>query len=402
VLAEIDQPVTIIGFFGADDYRRGEYEELIDLYLYENDQLAYSVIDPDREPIKAQQYDPIPYGGLLFQAGDRIEKVYTPGEQEITSALLKVVSEEKKTIYFLTGHQERDIQRYELDGYSTVADALRDQNYIVESLNLAITTTVPSDATVVVIAGPQVALLEEEVTQLQSYLIKGGKALIMQDPLYDDTGLNDLLASWQVQFGEGVVIDIPSSMMIGPAAPAVNRYGFGQITKDMNGLMTFYPLASPIEQVGQDPTGATTFTPLVETSPDSWAEQDVESEEVQFDEDIDVPGPLTLMASIEAPPALGSEEAAANPDLKTRLVLVGDSDFASNELATSVGNGVIFLNTVNWLTEEETLIAIGPKGSQPRTVFLSAVQSTGIAFVSVVLIPFTLLIAGIVVWWQRR
>ena len=94
----------------------------------------------------------------------------------------------------------------------------------------------------------------------------------------------------------------------------------------------------------------------------------------------------------------GSDESGS----KMRLVLIGDSDFASNGFVESQGNGVLFMNAVNWLAEEESMIAIGPKGAQPRQVFLSGVQSSGIFFVGVILIPFALLAAGVVVWWQRR
>ncbi len=397
VLAEIDEPIIIVGFFAADDYRRESFEGLLDQYLYQNDQLSYSVIDPDREPLKAQQYDPIPYGGLLLQSGERTEMVYTPDEQDITSALLKVTSEEQKVIYFLTGHQERDPSGYGGESYSMVADALRAQNYVVRTLNLVITDTVPSDASVVVVAGPQVEFLEDERARLQSYLVQGGKALVMQDPLYD-AGLNDILSIWQVRFGEGVVIDPVSALLTGAAAPVVDQYLFSQITKDMDDLMTFFPLARPVEQTGQDPTGMITFSPLAETSLDSWAEQDTESGEVQFDEGADVPGPLTLVATIEALPL----QSSGDPDLKTRLVLIGDSDFASDEFVGGLGNGVLFLNAINWLAEEESLIAIGPKGTQPRQVFLSGVQTSVIFFVSVILLPLALLATGVVVWWQRR
>lgn len=397
VLAEIDQPVNIIGFFTADDYRRTEFEKLLERYLDESDQLSYSVIDPDREPIKAQQYDPIPYSSLLFEAGERTEIVYTADEQDITSALLKVTREGKKVIYFLTGHQERDTEGYDYDGYSAVAGALMGLNYEVRSLNLAVTTTVPSDAALIIVAGPQSTLLEDEVTRLESYLAGGGKALIMQDPLYD-VNLNDVLFNWQVRFGEGVVIDPSSALLTGAAAPVIDRYNFGQITKDMNGLSTFFPLACPIEQTGQDLSGMITFSPLAETSSNSWAEQDTQTPDVQFNEGMDVPGPLTLVASLEAPAFTGS----ADPNLNTRLVLIGDSDFATNEMVENVGNGVLFLNAVNWLAEEESMIAIGPKGSQPRTVYLSQVQASSIFFVSVILIPLALIGAGVVVWWQRR
>nr|HID14654.1 hypothetical protein [Anaerolineae bacterium] len=292
-----------------------------------------------------------------------------------------------------------DPEGYGNDGYSRVANALRDQNYDVRTLNLAITTTVPSDAAVVVVAGPQIEFMEEEVTRLRSYLLRGGKALIMQDPLYD-AGLNDVLSAWKVRFGDGVVIDPASSLLGGVAAPVVSGYRFSQITKDLP--MTFFPLARPVEQIEEDATGMLTFSPLAETTGQSWAERDTEATEVAFDEGVDTPGPLTLMATVEAPALLDSDEMAANPGLKMRVVLIGDSDFASNEYVGSLGNGVLFLNAVNWLAEEESLIAIGPKTTQPRYVFLTRVQANTIFLVGVILIPLALLVMGIIVWWRRR
>lgn len=402
VLSAVDEPVTIIGFFTADNYRQEDFNKLLDQYLYYSEFLSYTVIDPDREPLRARPYEPILSSGvLLVQSGERSERVYLADEQDITSALLKVTSKGQKVIYFLTGHQEHSLEDYDSGGYSLVANALRDQNYEVRPLNLAITATVPSDAAVVVIAGPQNRLLDDEVQRLVSYLLKGGKALIMQDPLHD-AGLDDILVGWQVRFGAGVVIDPVSALLVGAAAPVVGRYHFSQITKDMDGLNTFFPLARPVEQTREDPTGTVIFSPLADTTPQSWAEQDLESS-VEFDEGVDQPGPLTLAATLEAPPMLGYEEGlTAKPGLKTRLVMIGDSDFASNEYVSGMGNGVLFLNVINWLAEEEILIAIGPKSTQPREVFLSQVQASSIFFVGVILIPFVLLAVGVVVWWRRR
>jgi ABC-type uncharacterized transport system involved in gliding motility auxiliary subunit len=125
---------------------------------------------------------------------------------------------------------------------------------------------------------------------------------------------------------------------------------------------------------------------------------------VQLDEGVDTPGPLTLVATIEAPALLdtGAEADIDHASVNTRLVLVGDADFAANEFVRSLGNGTLILNAVNWLAEEESLIAIGPKSTQPRNVFLSQVQANATLFVSVILIPLVLLLAGVVVWWQRR
>jgi len=391
VLADLEEPVVIVGFFAADAYQRMDFERLLDRYLDRSDKLSYEVIDPDREPLKAQQYESVPpRGGLLLQSGQRIQMVSTADEQDITSALLKVSSEEKKVIYFLTGHKEHDLEGRDEKGYSQVAGALRDQNYKVRTLNLAAVEAMPGDAAVIVAAGPQTELRAEEMERLQKYLAEGGKAFIMQDPLYD-AGLNEVLANWQVRFGKGIVIDPASELSVGAAYPVVTRYRFSQITENMAGLMTFFPLARPVEQLGQDASGSLTFTSLAETSLQSWAEQDTEASEVRFDAGVDVQGPLALMASIEAP-----------PDLKTRLVLVGDSDFASNEAVKGSGNETLFLNALNWLAEEESMISIGPKSTQPRQVFLSQIQASGIFFVSILLIPFALLFAGGVVWWKRR
>lgn len=400
VLAEIDQPVTLVGFFPGDSYQRTDFDRLLSQYLAHSSQLSYTVIDPDREPIKARQYKNAPQTGLLIQCGERSEVVYQPEEQDITSALLKVTRTEKKVIYFLTGHRERSIEEYADEGYSTVANLLREQNYELRTLNLAITATVPSDAAVVVVAGPQTALLPEEITRLQEYLAQGGRALIMQDPPIQyqnrDTSLNAVLETWKVQFDSGVVVDLPSSLLGSQFYPVVGNYPYSQITRDMGGMATFFPVACAIKQTEQDSTGAVLFASLANTSQNSWAEQDTSSSDVQFNDGVDLLGPLTLAATVE------SSASGSDAGLKTRIVLVGDADFASNGFVKNLGNEMFFLNSINWLAEEESLIAIGPKSTLPRTVYLSRFQSTLIVLVGVILIPAALLVIGIIVWWLRR
>lgn len=400
VLAEIDRPVEIVGFFRDNDPQRASFGAFIERYLDHSEHLSYTEIDPDREPAKARQYvdqyGSIPYPGLLLESGERRETVYSASEQDITSALLKVTSEGKKVIYFLTGHQEYDPESYGDESYSGMAGMLRNQNYEVRKLNLAVTETVPSDTSVLVVAGPQKELLEDERTRLQAYLAGGGKALIMQDPLLE-VGLNEILSQWNVRFGEGVVIDPASSLPGNAAFPGTDGYPYSQVTKDMNGLTSFFPVSRPVEEIEETLVGDITFTPLVETTIRSWAEVDTET--IALDEGIDTVGPLVLAAMVEAP--VTSEETAAEPDLKTRMVLVGDSEFASDAFA-GAGNAMLFLNAINWLAEEESLIAIGPKGGMPRTVFLTGVQTSLIVFLGVILIPGALIGIAIVVWWLRR
>ena len=398
VLAEINREVKIIGFFTADDYSlRQSFEELLDQYLAESKYLTYQVIDPDQDPVGARLYGE-PYEGLLFTSGGRTARVqYSPSEQEITNALLKVTSDKQKAIYFLQGHGERDITSGAEDGYSVVAERLRDQNYKVESLNLVISDTIPSDAAVIVIANPQGKLLDEELTRLQTYLNSGGRALIMQDPNYD-TGLNIILSNWQVRFGDGLVVDEVNSAENSPVVPVVWNYGYSPITTDLQRqhMITAFWIARPIEQVG-DPLAGVTFSTLIETSAHSWAETGTEI----LQDDADTAGPLILMATIESGSMFGSETATSSS--KTRIALVGDTDFAVNGAVNAVtGNEQLFLNTINWLAEEERLIAIGPKDSGPSYIFITDIQKNVIVFLSACVIPLLVIAAGITVWVMRR
>jgi ABC-type uncharacterized transport system involved in gliding motility auxiliary subunit len=396
VVKELDRPIEIIGFFtGSDFTQQARFEELLDQYMRETDLISYKVIDPDSQPLEARAYEE-PYQGLLIQSETRSERVFSAQEQDITGAILQVTSDTPKTVYFLSGHQEHDPDAGGNDGYSTVADWLRDQNYEVKTLDLAlITGTIPSDATVIVIAGPQKQLLEGEQTQLQAYLAGGGRALIMLDP-FSEADLSVFLFNWQVRFEDGLAID-QMRYVENPTYPATDSYQYSTITQDMNGLISVFPLARGVSQIGEAASAGVTYTPLVETSAQSWGETGQETIEQDA---ADIPGPLVLAASVESQPTLAAD--SDDTSAKTRIVLIGDSDFASNATADIPGNGVLFLNAINWLAEEEQLIAIGPKNSQGQPVSFDEVASNLICFGSIFGVPGIVLGAGIVVWIVRR
>jgi ABC-type uncharacterized transport system involved in gliding motility auxiliary subunit len=86
----------------------------------------------------------------------------------------------------------------------------------------------------------------------------------------------------------------------------------------------------------------------------------------------------------------------------TRLVVFGDSDFAGNSSLTLGGNSDLFLNSVNWLAEEEELISISPKPPVSRVLVLSPGQARFLQYSSVIFLPAAVLLVGAVVWWRRR
>jgi len=393
ILKELEEPVHITGFFTPADSRRSELEDLLLEYAYKSDKITYEFVDPDANPALARQKGITSYGILVFERGDKRQETYALDEQDITSAILKVSRDTQKGVYFVTGHQERDPEKFAQDGYSTVKQLLERDNYIVETVNLAtITTTVPSTATVLVLAGPQHRLAPEEETQVADFLEDGGRLLVMADP-GRPVPITDTLQSWGVRFRDDLVIDPASSFFGDVGSPLVTRFRYHEITKDIGGLTTFFPVARSMEQVTPAPQGVS-VTPLVETSRDSWGETDLTNRQVRYDPNADTKGPLLLAAAISSTEGEG------------RLVVFGDSDFASNGVLQSVqgavGNGKLFMNSINWLAEEESLLAIGPKQSERRLMTLTQPSMRMILYSTAGLLPLTVLVIGGIVWWKRR
>jgi ABC-type uncharacterized transport system involved in gliding motility auxiliary subunit len=81
---------------------------------------------------------------------------------------------------------------------------------------------------------------------------------------------------------------------------------------------------------------------------------------------------------------------------------VGDSDFAANAVLNMGGNRDMFLNIVNWLAQQENLIAVRPRDPEDRRITVSAGQDRMIFWFSVLIMPGLILLAGVHAWWRRR
>ncbi|MFQ6618296.1 MAG: hypothetical protein ACE5QV_06375, partial [Fidelibacterota bacterium] len=87
---------------------------------------------------------------------------------------------------------------------------------------------------------------------------------------------------------------------------------------------------------------------------------------------------------------------------KARIVVVGDSDFASNMYFGNQGNGDFFMNIVSWLVEDEDLISIRPKSPEDRRVTMTVKQSRLVLYLSSVFLPLSIISIGIIIWVKRR
>ena len=433
VLEGLESPIRILVFAREPEFPR--YRDRLDEYAYLSSQVTVDYVDVDRQPMLARQYEVQSYGTIVFDYEGRVERVVSDAEQDLTNGLITVIEGKQQTVYFLEGHGEKEHTGADRDGYSTVSGALGLDNFDVESLVLAQQSAVPEDATVVVVAGPQTDLLPGEVAALRVYLDRGGKLLVLIDPPSDSAapepeGLLGLLREWGIEPGTDVVVDASGmGQLLGADAsvPVVANYPFHPITDRFN-LLTAYPLARSVSAATGNPDGRVAQS-FLETSAQSWAEADIDelaTGQVELNEEAgDRPGPVTIGMAVSAPapsvePAVtGTDADGGEPDAEddetdtegdgtdatppeTRLVVIGDSDFATNGVVGIQGNRDMFLNTVNWLAQQENLISIRAREPEDRRLTLTADQQRRLYWLSLLLVPGFVLGTGVYTWWRRR
>jgi ABC-type uncharacterized transport system involved in gliding motility auxiliary subunit len=418
LLRNLDAPVKFLVFDRSTEFDR--FRSRLDEYDYHSDKVSVEYIDPDTRPVQAKEYDIQSYGTVVIEYKDRRERSTSDTEQDLTNALIKVTTGQQKKVYFVQGHGEKDPVATERDGYNAVAAALGRDNYGTEKLVLAQQQDVPADASVVVVAGPKNDLLAGEVDMLRRYLGKGGHLLVLLDP--EETGgskpaIEALLKEWAIEPGQNVVVDVSGmGQLIGTDAsvPVAATYPSHPITERFN-MITAFPLARSVTPAAGATNGRSAQA-IIETSPRSWAETNVKqlrsNGEVALNVDQgDKQGPVTIGVAVSAPatdvpaPATDAAKASQAEEPKkpeTRVAVIGDSDFAANFALGIQGNRDLFVNTVNWLAQQENLIAIRPKEASDRRVTLTARQQSGVLWMSLLIIPGAVLGAGIYTWWRRR
>jgi ABC-type uncharacterized transport system involved in gliding motility auxiliary subunit len=419
VLKGLDGDVNIKLFFREGNYARANMEHLMEIYSYHSNKVKYEFIDPDKNPGLVKRYEIAEDGTTIFESGEKESRITSSTEEDITNAIIKITREGKKVIYFLEGHGEASLEEAGDNGFSIAKDELEKLAYDVKQLPLALEDNFPGDISLLIIPGPQKDLLPNELDTIKNYIENGGRVFFMIDP-ETSPGLIPYLEEFGVKLEKDLIVDTVSRLLGGDYfMPVVNEYEYHSIT-DKFRYATFFPYARSVSPADEKPEGITVES-IAKSSQNSWSERQLDQQEVTFSEEKDVGGPISLavVATIQPKEEIQKEEDKEEPEeekmaedqKKTeetqpkqegRIAVFGDSDFITNRYYYLSGNGNFFLNTVNWLTEEEDLIAIQPKTSSPRTIQLSPSQGRLIFFVSLVILPLAVLITGISIWVRRR
>jgi len=393
-VSTLKKDVDIIRFAKQPDTT---FKDLATEYTNAGTHVHYREVDPQEKPEVARQYNVTHMNDIVVSSGSHNETLSGTGEQDITNALIKVTRDAVKTICFVEGHGEKSIASGEQDGLEGGDKALKNEGYQTKTVNLVSSGEVPSDCGVLVDAGPKQALFPQEAGFISKYLDGGGRALLLLDPEMDPK-VDSVLDAWNIAMGSNVVIDASGVGRLfgtGPAVPLVVDYGANPIVQNFAGTMTFFNLARTVslkDKGKSDPEA----TELLKTSPRSFTVPNLKTNEVRYDPAKDQAGPLSLGVAAERHIGAGTDAKSA------RLVVIGNSAFATNQWAGLQRNGDLFVNAINWLAQDEDLISVRPKNPTNRRVILTETQQRELLFASLVFLPGLVMISGAVIWFRRR
>lgn len=400
-------PISITGFYNSQESeQRRQMEDLLRLFHDASPLISYRLLDLDRSPALAKKYNISSFNTGVIEAGDQVRELRMVDEEEVTNGLLQLTRLGKRLLCFVTGHGEHSPNdASDRTGYSEVAKALEKEHFGIRVLDTVPSEGVPAECTVAILAGPTRDFLPGEADQLSRYLQAGGHILLMVDPKAPDSVLQ-FLAQHHVRAGNDIVVDERNRFYGADSfMPRVPIFDEGTFRKNLDTAAVFALARTVAPMETEDATVKVLLLAL--TSADSWAHIDggvIPEGKVQFRREIDKPGPLPVAVMVTTSSA-GPADQETKGTGGGRMIVFGDSDFASNLYLNLLGNKDLFMSSVGVLAEDEELIAVRRKGlprSSLSPVSLTERQGRMIFWSAVILQPVAFAFLGLLITWRRR
>ncbi len=403
ILRSLKNDVEAIAFYRSDERTRQAMFDLLKEYSYYSSSFSFRFVDPDKNPAEAVRHGITSYRTTLITHGDKQEVVGTESESRLSNALIKLLSEEVKIIYFVKGHGEKRVGSTKGNGYSLAKEAIEKENHQVRELLLMSEERVPEDAAALVVSGPENDLLPGELDKITAYINRGGRVLFMLDP-GAAPGLSNYLSQFGFEVGDDIIIDRLSQVYgANYLTPVVVEYSDQHVLTHDFEVATFYPAARSI-QIKEEPSKGKYN--LAKTSAHSWTVRgELNDENLKFDPSKHTRGPISVVAvsAVEIKTeARKTEEGTGSRKQWGKVLVTGDSDFASNTHIKLAGNKDFFLNMLNWLAEQSILISIRKKEQGLTPVMLTATQGKLVFWLCVVIVPSLVMVVGVGVTASRK
>jgi len=400
IVKGLKQDATITYFNQSTRFHDGK--DLLDEYASLSPRVKVEYVDPDKNPQAAREAGIRDFGTAVVQVGAKKEAAKSMTEEGITGAFIRDLKSSTRTVCFVSGSGEHQIDNSDRGGLSRFKDLLGKDSYESKTISLLQNAEVPGDCTTVVVAGPTKNYEQPEVDAIKKYVETGGRALLMLDAplkagrseIADNDALAGVLQTWGVTLDKDLILDLnPIGQLVGtgPEVALVTTYESQPIVNEMKGTATGFPLSRSIEIKNADKTSV---QKLFDSSSSSLATSNLSSASVSVSDPKNKKGPLTIAAA-------GTYN-TGKENSQGRFVVMGSSSWLANGFINFNGNNDLALNTINWLSSDEDLISIRPKERDDRRITMTRAQLSWVRATSQFLLPGIVVAAGIGVWWKRR
>lgn len=423
-IEQLKVPLSLTYFYNAGDPNALAMKDLVEIAARGRPLLSFRAIDLDKEPGLARDLGVRSYNTAVLRAGDRKVLVeHVVDATRLGYAALRVLRERAETMCFITGHGEtfrptpahfhyshvETLKGHEAQG---AGDILVAEPEKLDRLQLAlnqigfatrgIATTagdgIPPDCAVVAEIGPRAPFAAGELELLANYLKRGGRLLLLLDPLspVDAEFEQLLLTPAGLSTIDAIVIDPLNHFRTDPDKVAVPYYPPHPITRRL--ALTVFPQVRPI-RAAKPPAGIAVSL-LAASSQDSYlkppsAAGGIVSADAQATPVVER-GAQPLAVALEGSWPGGAREKPF------RLVVAGTSKFATNEYFPYVSNGELSLAMMRWLADDEAMPSVAPQTYQLPEIVLTSREMRNTFIALEVLLPLSTALFGVAMWWRRR
>lgn len=426
-LADLTNTVKIVCFYDRTEGLFGAVSSLLKEYQARSPEIQLEFVDhrmPGRAEAVRAQYKLAAEGQasrVIFDSGGQVRTVLSTelsefgmaanreirrtgfrGEQLFTSAILNVTQNAPVTVYFLQGHGEHALSTDE-QGYSRFATMLQNNNIKVMMIPpLMGTNGVPADCGLLVVGGPSRRMEPEEVVNIERYLARGGRMLalmsISPNARIAPVGIEALLYRWNIQVGFDYVQDLAQGQSGDVNIILTGNYGSHAIVRGLlrSRVKLVMPRSVSTRPTPQSTPDAPKVTEILFTSP--RGKQAVATDAMGSAELTKVGAiPMAIAAERGGIQGVGADTGSS------RIVVVGESIFLTNQMIVDAANSDFANQIVNWLISRDSLLTeIGPSPLSEYKILLTEEQISQVRWLFLGAIPGMVLVFGFFVWLRRR
>lgn len=404
LLKKIDADIDFTVFVSKKSSLRENIRDSIGQYQKHHDNIKLTFIDPNIRPDLTREYGIKRDGEIRLSVKSpsvangkaQTELLREVSETSISNALLRLSRNSERFIIFLKGHGERNPFGQANHDIRQFATELANKGFDIHRLDISQQPEIPHNASLLVIASPQLNYLPQEVERITEYTVNGGNLLWLSDP--DGLkGLESLLATMGLSSPNGTVID-QGTQELGIADASfslVSNYNAHPALQNF-GVVTLFPQARVFEPVMQDSVWIQ--TPFLITADRTWLETGTLKETVSFDPERDKQGPLHIGYSL----VRDLEVDENNGESQQRILLIGDGDFLSNRFLNNGANLPFGLNLADWLSGEEGFLNLSFTHTPDTSLNINVKTLGWLGLIFLFILPGLCFLIAIKIWWKRR